>query len=76
MSDSRKLLFENKQDGRFEIQAGSHLFLKEGDAEGIYWEWQKIPAAHVALREMLSEAEENLNRIKRLLPDLPKNEIK
>jgi hypothetical protein len=42
----------------------------------VYWEWEKIPALHDALNDMLSQAEENLERIKRLLPDIPKSDIK
>jgi hypothetical protein len=76
MTDLPKLIYEDKDGSRLEIQAGSHVFVKQDEEEGTYWEWQKIPALHEALQQMFSQAEENLNQISSLLSDLPKNEIK
>ena len=76
MTDLPKLTYKGKDGGRLEIQAGSHVFVKQDEEEGTYWEWQKIPALHETLQKMLSQADENLKRINGRLSDLPKNEIK
>lgn len=63
-------------DGReLQIAEGSHLYVKDKE-EAIYWEWEKIAVIHKELQQILRGEEHLLDKVKELLPKLPKNEIK
>jgi hypothetical protein len=71
------VLYIKTDDGReVEISRRSHLFVKQDGNEEVYWEWEKIPAAHDALNEILAMNDQVLNKVDALLPEIPKNAIK
>jgi hypothetical protein len=67
-----KLHFETDQGGKFEIHEGSHItFRQAGNEEEIFCAWETIVSLHKDLKEMLTQGEEMLTKVKKLLDTHP-----
>jgi hypothetical protein len=64
-------------DGReVEISRGSHIYARQDGQDQVYWEWEKIPGSHDALNEILAMNKEILQKVDKVLPEIPKNALK
>jgi len=71
------ILHIETDDGReVEIARGSHIYVKQNGDQDVYWEWEKIAAAHDALNDILAMNEQILKRVDAVLPEISKNAIK
>ena len=59
-------------DGRkLEISKGSHVYLKNGKGENIYWEWEAIPTIQAELNKILTMSEDMLEQVGKLISAHP-----